>query len=71
VSLGVFLFCFFIMSILSIMVTYVCPVFNMWLAYPELLLLFLLACVCSLCLVWNILPVRPKYFSGQSRHFIW
>jgi hypothetical protein len=36
------------MSIVSVMVPYVCPVFNMWLEYPKLLLLFLIACLCSL-----------------------
>jgi hypothetical protein len=43
------------------------PVFNMLLEYPELLLLSLTACVCSL---WNVLPVCPTYFIGRSRHFI-
>jgi hypothetical protein len=59
------------MSTVSVMVSYVCPVFNMWLEYPKLLLLFLIACICSLHLLWNVLPVCPMYFSGQSRHFIW
>jgi hypothetical protein len=47
-----------------------CLVFNMWLEYPELLLLFLTVCICTLYLVWNILPACPMYFSGQSRHFV-
>jgi hypothetical protein len=64
-------FCVIIMSSVSVMVPYVSPVFNMWFQYPELLLLFLIACIRSLYLVWNILPVCPMYFSGQSRHFIW
>jgi hypothetical protein len=25
--------------------------------------------MCSLYLVWNVLPVCPMYLSGQSRHF--
>jgi hypothetical protein len=59
------------MSIVSVMVPYVLlyPVFNLWIVYPELLrvLLFLIACIYSLCLVWNILSVCPVYFSVQSR----
>jgi hypothetical protein len=27
--------------------------------------------MCSLYLVWNVLPVCPMYLSGQSKHFIW
>jgi hypothetical protein len=53
------------MSIVSVMVQYLCPVFNMLFEYPELLLLFLIACTCSLYLVWSALPVCPMYFSGQ------
>jgi hypothetical protein len=64
-------FCVLIMSIVSVMVPYVCPMFNMWLEYPKLPLLFLTACMCSLYLLWNVLPVCPMYFSGQSRLFIW
>jgi hypothetical protein len=47
------------------------PVFNIWLEYPELLLLFLIACMCSLYLVWNVRPVCPMYFRGHSIHLIW
>jgi hypothetical protein len=42
------------------------PVFNMWFEYPELLLLFLIACICSLYLVLNVRPVCPIYFNGQT-----
>jgi hypothetical protein len=49
-------FCVLIMSIVSVMVPYVCPMFNMWFEYPELRL-FLIACMffvsnveCSACL---------------------
>jgi hypothetical protein len=37
-----------ITSIVSVSVPYVCPVFNMWLEFPDLLLLFLIVCICSL-----------------------
>jgi hypothetical protein len=63
--------CVFMMSMVSAMVPHLCPVFHMWLEYPELLLLFLIACMCSLYLVWKVLPVCPMYLSGQSKHFIW
>jgi hypothetical protein len=36
-----------------------------------LLLLFLIAWICSLYLVRNALPVCPMYLSGQSKQFIW
>jgi hypothetical protein len=44
--------CVPIMSIVSAMVPYVCPLFNTWLDYPELLLvlLFLIAGVYILCI---------------------
>jgi hypothetical protein len=61
----------FIMTMMSIMVPYVCPVFSMWFEYSELLLLFLMTCTCSLYLVLNVLPVCFVYFNGQSRHFSW
>jgi hypothetical protein len=32
--------------------------FNMWLEYPEFLLLFLIPCICSLYLLWNVPPIR-------------
>jgi uncharacterized membrane protein YhhN len=44
---------------------------NMRLVSPELLLLFIIASICSLYLVWNVVPVCPIYFSVWSRHFIW
>jgi hypothetical protein len=40
-------FSVFIMFIVSVIHPYVCPVFSMWFGYPELLLLFLIACICS------------------------
>jgi hypothetical protein len=43
----------------------------MWVEYWELLLLFLIACMCSLYLVWNALPICSTYFCRQSNHFIW
>jgi hypothetical protein len=58
------------MAIVSVMVSYLWPVFSMWFEDPELQLLFIIDCVCSLYLVWNALPVCPIYFSGQSKHFI-
>jgi hypothetical protein len=45
------LLCVLIMSIVSVIHPYLHPVFNMWVEHPELLLLFLIACICSLCLV--------------------
>jgi hypothetical protein len=35
------------MSTVSVIVPYLCPVFNMWLEYRELLLLFLIISICS------------------------
>jgi hypothetical protein len=64
-------FSVFMMSIVSVIFPYVCPVFNMWFEYPELPLLLLIACICSLYLVWNARPACPMYLSEQSRHFIW
>jgi hypothetical protein len=52
-------------------VSHVCPVFTIRLEYPDYSLLFLIACICSLYLDLNVLPVWPMYFSGQSMHFIW
>jgi hypothetical protein len=60
----------FTISVISVMVLYVCTEFSIWFEYPELPLLFLMAWICSLYLILNILPVCPMYFSGQSRHFI-
>jgi hypothetical protein len=65
------LLCDLAISTVSVMVPYLCPVFNMWFEYRELLLLFLNACMCSLYLVRNVLPVCLMYVSGQSMHFIW
>jgi hypothetical protein len=64
-------FSVFMISIVSVILPYACPVFNMWFEYPELQLLLLIACICSLYLVWNARPVCPMYLSWQSRHFIW
>jgi hypothetical protein len=65
---NVFLF-YFITSIVSVIVPYVCPVFSIWFDYTELLLL-LIACICSLHLVRYVLPVCLVYFKRQSRYFI-
>jgi hypothetical protein len=37
------IFCVLILSVVSVMAPYICPMFIMWLEYPELLLLFLIA----------------------------
>jgi hypothetical protein len=58
-----------ITSIVSDITPHACPAFNMWFEYPELLLLLLMSCICSLYLVLNVLPVCPIYFIGQSMHF--
>jgi hypothetical protein len=63
--------CVLTMSNVSVTVPYVCPVFDIWLEYHELLLLFLIACTCSLYLMWSLLPVCPMNFGRQSRYFIW
>jgi hypothetical protein len=47
----------FIIPMVSVVVPYVFSVFSIWLEYPELPLLFLMACICSLYLVLNVLPV--------------
>jgi hypothetical protein len=39
--------CAITMSIAPVIVPYLCPVFSMWFEYPQLLLLFLTACICS------------------------
>jgi hypothetical protein len=57
--------------IVSVMLPYTCPVFSIWLEYPELLLLHLMSRMCSLHLVLNDRPVCPMYFNGQLKHFIW
>jgi hypothetical protein len=51
--------CVLMMSMVSVMVPYLCPVFNTWFEYPQLLL-FLNACIFSLYLVWNALSVCPR-----------
>jgi hypothetical protein len=38
--LSIFIFSVPVMSSVSVMVPYTCPVFNMWLAYADLLLFF-------------------------------
>jgi hypothetical protein len=35
------------------------------------ILLFWIACICYLYLVWNVRPVCPTYFNGKSMYFIW
>jgi hypothetical protein len=42
--------CVFLISMVSVMGPYLCPVFGMWFEYPELLLLFLLL-ICVLCIL--------------------
>jgi hypothetical protein len=63
--------CVFKAFIVSVILPYVCSVFNMCFEYPELLLLFLIACMCFVYLVLNVRPVCPMYFNGQSMHLIW
>lgn len=60
----------FMIFILSVTVPYVCPVFSRRFEYPELLLLLLMARMCSSYLILNILPVCPTYFSGKSKNLI-
>jgi hypothetical protein len=64
-------FSIFTTFIVSVILPYACPVFNMWFEHLELPLSFMIACLCSLYLVWNVRPVCPVYFSGQSIHLIW
>jgi hypothetical protein len=45
--------CVFMISMVSVMGPYLCPVFSMWFEYPELPLLFF-SNMCSLYLVWNV-----------------
>jgi hypothetical protein len=40
----------FMISIVSVMLPYECHIFNMWLEYPDLLLLFFMSLICSLYL---------------------
>jgi hypothetical protein len=59
----------FIMSTLSAMVPYACPVFSMWFDYWNCCFFFGgggVACMSSLYLMLNVLPVCPIYSSGQS-----
>jgi hypothetical protein len=60
-------------SIVSVMFPYECPVFNIWLEYPDLLLLVFMSLICFLYLVLIGRPVCPmyKYFIGQLVHLIW
>jgi hypothetical protein len=39
--------CGLMMSIISVMVPYLYPMFIMWFEYPELILIFLIDCICS------------------------
>lgn len=52
--------CILIKSTGSAMVPYLCPVFNTWFEYPELLLLSLIASICS-----SHLLVCPMCFMGS------
>jgi hypothetical protein len=54
----------------AVVVPYLYPVFNVWVEYPELLLLFLNACTSSQYLVRFALRVCPIYLNGQYKHFI-
>jgi hypothetical protein len=53
-------------SIVFVVVPHVCSVFSIWFEYPELLLLFCIAWMCSLSLVLNVCPICLMYLSGQS-----
>jgi hypothetical protein len=44
-------------SMVSVIVPYACPMFSNLFEYPELLLLFLMAWMCSLYLMLNVLHV--------------
>jgi hypothetical protein len=58
-----FLFLFVLMlSTVSVAVIYLCPMFNMWVEYLELLLLFLIVYVCSY-LKQNVLPISDIFVS--------
>jgi hypothetical protein len=57
-------------SIVSVILPYACPILNMWFECP-VLMLFLMACMCSLYLVLNVWPVCPKYFSAQYSIILW
>jgi hypothetical protein len=62
----VFLFCEFLcVSVVHVMVQYLCPLFNVWFEDPELLLLFLIACIHSSCLVWNSLLFVLHVWEGS------
>jgi hypothetical protein len=52
-------------------VPYACCVSRMCCVYVDFGLFDLIACVCSLYLVWNFLPICPTYLSWQLLHFIW
>jgi hypothetical protein len=49
---------------------FVSLVFNIWFEYAELLLLFLIACMCPFYVVWHSLHVFLMHFNGQSFHYI-
>jgi hypothetical protein len=52
------------------MLPYGCPVFDIRLEYPELLLLLFMPLMCSVYLVLHDRPVCPMYSNGQLMHFI-
>jgi hypothetical protein len=59
-----------IMFIVPVMVSYLCSVFNMWFEYPELLLLFLIACI--FFFFWcRMLCLLSYVCEQQSKRFIW
>jgi hypothetical protein len=55
----------FMICVVSVILAYANLVFNVWLEYPELLLLLRIACIYSLNLVVNPCPVCVMYFSVQ------
>jgi hypothetical protein len=61
--------CTFIISIISLILPYACPVSRICCTYPDVFLLFRMSLTCSLNLVLNMRPVWPIYCQGQSTHF--
>jgi hypothetical protein len=59
-----------ITSIVSVITPYAYPVFNMWFEYPEILLLLLMSCKCSLYLVLNQLTNQPtNQLTKENLHY--
>jgi hypothetical protein len=57
-------------SLVLVILQYVCQVCNMWLEYPEISLLILVAWVYSLYIMLTAHPLFPIYHNGQSRNLI-